>query len=241
MPVLDLITRRGEFRPTSLDRERRTVRVTVSTGATVRRRGYDERLVLPDPQTIVGLPVLNVHRQDSLDHLVGRVVAAGRDNLGLWADLVISERADWLLNDIEAGIVTSASIGYGEANAIETVENGRRVRTVTPNIREISLVAVPADPAATIRSKDMEDELIMPETQTDAIRSYGELADFPPSWAAAQIEANASLEQARAAAQEELRRRAQPIRTVRHNESTLDNPAVLRRLPCRAYDRRTSR
>ncbi|MGK9052126.1 prohead protease/major capsid protein fusion protein [Neorhizobium petrolearium] len=238
MPVLDLLLRRADFRPTSLNRETRTVRVTVSTGAAVRRRGYIERLTLPDPQTIVGLPVLNAHRQDSLDHLVGRVTNAGRDAEGLWADIRISERADWLLADIEAGIITSASIGYAEARATETVDptTRERIRTVEPTIREISLVPVPADAGARIRSQAMEDEtgIIDPpaaeptEAQTRAaIRQIARTAGLTAEQADDMIDRNLTVVEARAEAFEAMqtRTRNQPrIRVV----ASHDDPAALR-------------
>ncbi len=169
MPLDELFTRRADFRPSSLDRGNRRVRVTVSTGAAVQRRGYIEKLTLPDPQTIVGLPVLNSHRQDNLDNLVGRVVDAGVDDAGLWADVQISERANWLLSEIESGIVTSASIGYRAGSVTRSTDQttGQPVRTISPEISEISFVPVPADKGATIRSNNMEQE----ELTIDAERS----------------------------------------------------------------------
>lgn len=229
-------TRSANFRPSTLNREKRTVRVTVSTGATVRRRGYDERLILPDPQSIVGLPVLNAHRQDSLDSLVGRVIAAGRDSAGLWADITLSERADWLLNDIEAGIITSASIGYGEASATETVEKGRRVRTINPAIREISLVPVPADAGATIRSNfmEIEDEDLnnplatpMPDEDAARIRSLGELADLPPSVAEGLITRNATIDEARTEIRSALIERSRSVPRIRVQSPASENPAEI--------------
>ncbi|OJF91505.1 hypothetical protein AX761_22210 [Rhizobium sp. 58] len=238
MSVIDLLVRRADFRPTSLDREQRTVRVTVSTGADVRRRGYIERLNLPDAKTIIGLPVLNAHRQDSLDHLVGRVIAAGRDREGLWADIRISERAEWLLADIEAGIVTSASIGYGEARATESVDpvTRERIRTVEPSIREISLVPVPADAGARIRSYPMENEteILDPsaaepsETQTRAaIRQIARAASMTTEQADDMIDRDLTVTEARAEAFEAMQTRSRNAPRIRVVASH-DDPAAMR-------------
>ena len=194
---LDLFTRRAAFRPTTLDRDNRTVRVTVSTGAAVQRRGYIERLTLPDPQTIVGLPVLNAHRQDGLDNLLGRVVAAGADDAGLWADVQISERADWLLGEIEAGIVTSASIGYRQGKATRSTDpaTGQPVRTIIPDISEISFVPVPADKGATIRSNQVENdeiELLTPE-RSALISRVRAAHDLSEEWVTRMEEAGDEL------------------------------------------------
>lgn len=231
MPFDDLFTRRAAFRPTSLDRGNRTVRVTVSTGAAVQRRGYIERLTLPDPQTIVGLPVLNSHRQDGLDNLLGRVVAAGVDDAGLWADVQISERADWLLGEIEAGIVTSASIGYRQGKATRSTDaaTGQAVHTIVPDITEISFVPVPADKGATIRSNQVEnDEITVDENATEtcnddrtqnraAIRQIARAAGMTSEQADDMVDRELSITEARAEAFEAMQdrgRRTPCIRTA---------------------------
>ena len=226
---LDLFTRRAAFRPTTLDRDNRTVRVTVSTGAAVQRRGYIERLTLPDPQTIVGLPVLNAHRQDGLDNLLGRVVAAGADDAGLWADVQISERADWLLGEIEAGIVTSASIGYRQGKATRSTDpaTGQPVRTIIPDISEISFVPVPADKGATIRSNQVEnDEITVDENTTEtrnddrtqnraAIRQIARAAGMTSEQADDMVDRELSITEARAEAFEAMQDRGRTTPRIR--------------------------
>ncbi len=177
MPLDDLVTRRATLAPSSLNREKRTVRVTVSPGAAVARRGYIEKLTLPDPQTIIGLPVLNSHRQDSLENLVGRVFGAGQDSEGLWADIQISERANWLVEEIDAGIVTSASIGSSQARSVKSTDPaiGQIVHTVLPAISEISFVPVPADKGANVGSNvgshEMPEDLIETPAALTAIEN----------------------------------------------------------------------
>ena len=238
---LDLFTRRAAFRPTSLDRVNRTVRVTVSTGAAVQRRGYVERLTLPDPQTIVGLPVLNTHRQDGLDNLLGRVVAAGVDDAGLWADVQISERADWLLGEIEAGIVTSASIGYRQGKAVRSTDptTGQPVRTITPEISEISFVPVPADKGAIIRSNQMEnDEITVDENPTEtreqervqnraALRQIARAAGMTSEQADDMVDRDLSITEARAEAFEAMQDRGRTAPRIRTATGGSDNPAAV--------------
>lgn len=230
MPLDDLFTRRAAFRPTSLDRGSRTVRVTVSTGAAVQRRGYIERLTLPDPQTIVGLPVLNSHRQDGLDNLLGRVVAAGVDDAGLWADVQISERAaEWLIPEIEAGIVTSASIGYRKGKTTRSTDaaTGQSVHTIVPDITEISFVPVPADKGATIRSNQVEnDEITVDENTTEtrnddrtqnraAIRQIARAAGMTSEQADDMVDRELSITEARAEAFEAMQDRGRTTPRIR--------------------------
>lgn len=235
-----LLTRRASFAPATLDRENRTVRVTVSTGADVRRRGYIERLRLPDPQTIVGLPVLNAHRQDDLGNVLGRVVAAGVDDGGLWADVKISERAAWLMTEIEAGIITQASLGYTEGPATESVDptTRQRVRTFTPNVREISFVPIAADAGARVRSQSMADEIETQEptrqvrraedrTRMKEIRSLTRSAGLDPEVADDLIDQNATVEEAKAALWDAMQTRRRSAPVIRTHAPANDDPAVI--------------
>lgn len=249
---LDLLTRRAPFRPTSLNRENRTVRVTVSTGAAVQRPGYIERVKLPDPQTIVGKPVLNSHRQDGLDNLLGRVVAAGVDDAGLWADVQISSRADWLLDEIEAGIVTSASIGYRTGKAVRSTDptTGQPVRTYEIGVSEISFVPVPADEGATIRSNQVEnDEITVEDTATEtrdddrtrtraAIRQIARSAGLTSEQADDMVDRELSITEARAEAYVAMQDRGRTTPRIRTATREADNPAtVLQRRADALYSR----
>lgn len=238
---LDLLTRRAPSRPTSLNRENRTVRVTVSTGAAVQRPGYIEKLTLPEPQTIVGKPVLNSHRQEGLDNLLGRVVAAGVDDAGLWADIRLSERADWLLDEIEAGIVTSVSIGYRQGKATRSTDpvTGQPVRTFTPSVSEISFVNLGADEGATIRSNQVEnDEITVDETATEtredervqtraAIRQIARSVGMTSEQADDMVDRDLSITEARAEAFEAMQNRGRTTPRIRTAAPANDDPAVI--------------
>lgn len=232
----------ADAKPQSFDPQTREFDAVISTGAPVRRRdargAYTETLNLAavNVATLAGLPVLDNHRQASARDAIGAIVSAkheggaivARIRLGAAADIQpIAERArDGLL---------SVSIGYREAARTERVEAGDRVVTVTPNIFEASLVAVPADPAARIRStRIMEDELqeieapaiTMPEADQARIRSLGELADLPPSFAEAQIAAGSTLEDARTAARSAMIERSRQTPRIRVQSPAAEDPSI---------------
>jgi hypothetical protein len=111
---MELLLRRATLKPETLDEEARTVRVIWTTGAPVQRNGFVERLdpAGADLSRLVGAPVLNSHRRDSLDDVLGVVVEAGVANGEGWASVKLSERADPIFRDIKAGIIHQVSVGY---------------------------------------------------------------------------------------------------------------------------------
>ncbi len=169
----DLLTRRATLEPATADEAARTVEVIWSTGAGVRRRDavgvYEERLSLDpahvDLTRLVGAPVLDSHRQQSLDQVLGVVTAAHVDGVGR-ATVKLSERAEPVWRDIRAGILRHVSVGYTvEGWQDSRGTDGGRVRTAvrwTP--KELSLVAIPADAGATTRG----DNPMEADTNADA-------------------------------------------------------------------------
>ncbi len=162
----DTRRRAATLAPSTADPESRTVRATISTGAAVELRDlqgpYLETLDLAGADTagLVGVPVLDAHRRQSVADVVGIVTAAGRDQSGLWADLKISGRAEPVWQDILAGILRGVSVGYRVAEwRSGRLADGTRSRTaVAWSIVEVSLVPVPADAGATVRGFDMNGE-----------------------------------------------------------------------------------
>ena len=251
------LTRRlpADTRPSSYSETDRTFEAVISTGAAIRRRdgrgAYTEVLDLSavELDTLSGLPVLDNHRQGSARDAIGTIVTAKREGsaivarvrLGMAADIQpIAERArDGLL---------SVSIGYREAARTERTEAGERIVTVTPSIFEASLVAVPADRQAKLRSQPVADHPneiespslapAMPEVDQARIRSIGELADLPPSFAEGQIAANATIEQARTAARAAMIERSRQVPTIRVQAPPQDDPAVRLRAMGDALDAR---
>jgi Mu-like prophage major head subunit gpT/Caudovirus prohead serine protease len=164
----DLCTRRATLEPASIDDATRTVAVVWSTGAGVRRRDaagvFEERLSLEpahvDLSQFVGGPVLDGHRQDSVENILGVVTSAHVDGRAGHATIKLSERAEPIWRDIKAGVLRSVSVGYVVEKWADSASNGTRTRTAirwTP--KELSIVAVPADPGAATRK-----EAAMPTT-----------------------------------------------------------------------------
>lgn len=226
---MTLHLRAASPRPASFDPQARTVEAIVSTGADVDRGGHVERLDLSgvDLARLIGAPVLDAHRSGSTRDQLGVVEAAELRPEGLWCRLKFrgNDAAQAVLADIGEGTLRGLSIGYSVARWRETREAGRKVRTAL-NWRpvEISVVPVPADPGAHFRNGEttMPDPAETTETttaQTTAetvtraavnaeIRTIAETAGLTRSWADAQIDAEASAEDARAAAFAQMRQRA---------------------------------
>jgi len=227
-----LVTRRSTLRAASLDRDARTVEAVASTGADVARqdaRGpFIERLDLAaiPLAALNGMPVLNAHRQGSIRDALGVIDAARMEDGALIVTIRIArgDEGDAALDLIEDGALRGVSIGYRAARASEKKEGGARIRTISPQIAEISLVPVPADPGATIRSQTVEDDEIetieRPEdsdqTQTRAdinreIRSIAKDLGLSQRWIDNQIDAEPTTDEVRASAFAEIRKRPGPI------------------------------
>lgn len=225
----DLLTRHASLEPTTADEANRTVDVVWSTGAGVHRRDaaglYEERLSL-DPAHVdltrfVGAPVLNAHRQESVENIIGVVTAAHVDGLAGRGKVKLSERADPVWRDVKAGILRHVSVGYTVQRWNDSSKNGRRVRTAvrwTP--LELSFVALPADAGATTRGEtmDVQNPTPTPEvpvrtpvpevpvrpqvpempTRNEEIRRLARAANLDHRVADSLIDRNATVDQARA-------------------------------------------
>lgn len=212
--------------PSSYDAESRTFDAIISTGATVSRRDrfgvYDERLDLSaiNPDDLVGVPVQLDH-DPSVRATVGIVIAATRDAPGLFVTVQLSTAADVasVRERVADGTLNALSIGYAVEKWAESKANGRRVRTAKKwSIVEVSIVAIPADKGARIRSPIMEEDIIevdAPEvveaTRRKAIRTICRAAGMTVEQADELIDANADETAARAAAFEHMTAR-QPVR-----------------------------
>lgn len=245
-----LQTRRAPLQSTSLDKKARTIEAIVATENLIPRMRFGapfaERLKMAgaDLSQFIGGPVLNGHRQN-VEDLVGTIEAARVDKGSLIATIRIENSAagDAIMGKIDDRILRSVSIGYiVQEWSDSTDEKGGTVRTATKwTPLEVSFVAIPADPSAQIRKDQIMTIENPPATplpaapglQTRAainaeIRSIGSLAGLDAAWSDVQIDREATVEQARAAAFTELQNRsvaAGPIRTqTLHNAATFDNP-----------------
>ncbi|MET4684884.1 prohead protease/major capsid protein fusion protein [Brevundimonas faecalis] len=255
MPTLELEVRRASFAPSTWNAEARTVEAVISTGADVERRDakgpYIERLDLSgiDPASLIGLPILRDHAQ-SVGSTVGVIAAARREGGDLVALIRFSAAVDAqdTVTKVAEGVLRGVSIGYGLTHIRETTEAGRRVRTITPKIREASLTPIPADAASLIRSNtDMPTPIVQDvpaivappavvaagavETRAAVnaqIRAMAETAGLDRSWADAQIDAESDIGAARAAAFEAMAARSAPAAGIRaHVGASHEDPTVI--------------
>jgi len=255
--AIELLTRRASFAPSTLDREAGTVQVVLTTGAHVARHGYVEALAIgKDSVTLAkNVPVLDSHKQGSINDILGHVVSVRHEAGRIVATLKIT--SDAALNLIESGALTGVSIGYRvlEWQDGKDPATGKPRRTATRyEILEVSLVPVPADPGATVRSAPMTNTTTTtttappPDTATRAavnreIRDLARNARLPAEFADGMIDRNATIDQTRAAAIEELVKRsngAAQIQTQRvevgfsHDDPTVQVERMAEALACRA-------
>lgn len=166
--TLPLQTRLARFKPHSADAETRTIEVVWSSGAAVKR--YDwwageefyEQLDLSGAnldRLNSGAPVLNSHSSDGLHNVIGVVERAWVDgNEGL-AQLRLSDRADVepIWRDLQNGILRNISISYS-IDSMVRIRSKDKSQPDTINVTaftpvEISIVPVPADYRAQVRSE----------------------------------------------------------------------------------------
>lgn len=233
---MSLQTRAATVAPATLNMEAGTVDVVLSTGAPVKRAGYVERLSI-DPAAVkvaAHLPVLDSHRQTSIQDVKGRVENVRFEAGQIVATLRISDPV--ALAAIQRGDVTGVSIGYRVSKWAESTDaSGQRVRTAAIwELVEASLVAIPADPSALIRSESLplDNTPAAPDAATletrAAIRAIAATAGLDSAWADSQIDNGADVTAARSAAFEAMATRSasQPIRTATVGTSG-DDPAVI--------------
>lgn len=243
------------FVPQTFDADAGTVDVTLTTGAPVQRGGHVEVLAI-GPENVEfaqRIPLLDSHRQQSIADIKGSVSNIRFEPGAIVATLNISDPS--ALAAVARGDVTGVSVGYRVKKWSERRDpkSGKLIRTaVLFEIVEASLVAVPADANATIRSQTMEDEIETgqqeiisdpPENETRAevnaqIRSAVTYARLPAAFANDLIDREATVEEARSAVFAEMQRRSVPVSNIRVGPSG-DDPAVVQdrmaeALACRA-------
>ncbi len=166
---ISTIFRKADFTPSTIDEKKRTVEVVFSTGARVLRMPWfedpffeelslDKEHVRLD-RLLGGAPVLNNHNSFSLDQVIGVVESASVDGKRGVATLRFSERSevDPIWKDVKDGILRNVSVGY-RVHKFERIrskdENEPDVmRAVDWEPYEISLVGMPADKDAQVRSE----------------------------------------------------------------------------------------
>lgn len=241
MAVHDLdLHRSAKFTPSTFDPEAMTVEVVASTFAPVIRKdargAYEERLAQAglDLSRLTGAPVLDGHRSGSARDVIGTVAGHRMEGESLIATIRLSAAPDAapIITRIQEGTIRGVSVGYRVSRWAESVDPATksRVRTaVAWTILEISAVAIPADPGATFRGKSMAlDHTQDPAQYRAEIRTIARSAGLTSEWADDQIDAEASVIEARAAAFNEIQRRGQNAPRIRVAGSN-DDPATIAR------------
>lgn len=222
-----LITRAIPVEASTWDPDALTVSIVLSTGAAVerqdRRGSFDEVLDLAGAVIPDRLPLLDSHNRFELDGRLGEVTDIRREGGRIVGTARLSRHsplAQRIAAEIGDGARFGVSIGYdvppGRWTERTNPATNRREKVATAfTILEASLVAIPADPAATTRNipMDPEDVLDNPTLPTPAPQTR------------AQINA-----EVRAAALAEMQARSAPaagIRaTVRVGEDHTDPVAI---------------
>lgn len=213
-----LLQTRAMFAPDTINESERTVEVVWTTGAQVRRaswsRGdYIEELSLAPGHVRLerlnnGAPLLDAHDSFSLRSQIGVVERAWLNGSEGRALVRFSRRDDVepIFRDVQDGIYRSISVGY-RTHKTERDETG-----VTPVERavdwepyELSLVPIPADAGAQVRSEEppatqpseQERSMTLPEngvqaaepTQENENRGMPAAAPATPATSAVDVEA----------------------------------------------------
>ena len=236
---MNMLHRAADFQPESFNAEGLTVDAVISTFADVTRRdargAYVERL---DPagldlSRLVGAPVLDGHRQGSARDVIGTVTAHRTEGGQLVASIRLSGAADAapVVERIREGTLKGVSVGYRVSKWTESNDpnSKTRVRTAAAwSIFEVSAVPIGADAGATFRSESP----MLDENQNDSVQHRAEIrtiaraAGLPAEWADAQIDADATVTEARAAAFDEIQKRGRTVPTIRVTGSN-DDPAQI--------------
>lgn len=261
----NLLLRTASLKPNTFDPETNTVEVVLSTGAAVKRAGYVEKLDVNgvDLRAVIGAPMLDAHNQGSTRAVLGVIVKAWRADGELRASVKLSSRSDvaGTVGDIREGILRNVSVGYSVSKwRDETNSKGERVRTALAwKIFEASFVPIGADPGAQTRSNPMrktkkgsapaptEDDVIdnTPEAEPTVAETRAEIrtiikrAGGTPEQADDLIDADATVEQARAAAYEIMTARTQNTPRVRLVQSHESPQALMQRRQGALYARVT--
>lgn len=203
LPPLEI---RAAVRPDSVNREARTVDVVFSTGARVKRFGWDgdyyEELSL-EPSAVRldflnrGAPFLAMHNSYSLDAVVGVVESARIENGQGVATIRFAsdEISEGVFRKVDAGILRFVSVGYvrHRMEMIEDSSDGVPVyRVMDWEPLEISAVSIPADKGAEYRSHGLHSQtcsIIRREGQTMSGNKAGAAGDDANKGAGAQAPA----------------------------------------------------
>lgn len=241
---------RAAFEPTTFNEEKRTVELTWTTGASVKRydwsrdRYYMEQLKVDNESVDLtrlenGAPILANHSSRNLSDVIGVVERAWIDKGIGRATVLFSERDDVkpILADVKAGILRSISVGYSvETVTIEERQNDLPIYTATRwTPMEISLVTIPADVGAQVRSINITNENTMTDEERAALAKLAEneqtrAANTNTTVPAALPNQPIDAEAIRAQTLKDERERIAEIRSICNNRFIVDKDALAERM-----------
>lgn len=228
------IMTRADAKLSSFNPEARTVDLVLATETPVRRRSWDvgtyDEILLVNAQAIDAtrldsMALLDSHDAYSgLDSRLGSVVPGSLRFEGktaiVTAKISRNPKGEALFRDLEDGHVMGASVGYKITSQTKTeapAGGTATIRATRWQPMEISVVSVPADPGASTRSHESDADTTTPaiERQTmnraeinAEIRSIAKATQLDSAWIDSQVDAEATVDQARAAAIEAMKTRA---------------------------------
>lgn len=229
------ITRAITVAASTWNAEAWTFDVVLSAGSAVerqdRRGAFDEILDVRGAVIPERLPLLDSHNRLELDGRLGEVTNIRLEGGKLVGTAHLSRHspmAQRIAAEIGDGARFGISIGYAVppgkwAERVNPTTKRREKVATAFDLIEASLVVIPADPAATTRSHDMdpeEENNPNPTVQTRAqinaeIRSIAKTTGLDDVWANGQVDAEATLDAARTAALAEMQKRSRAATGIR--------------------------
>lgn len=167
--LVQRMSRAAKVSPATINEAERTVDVTFTTGSMVRRfdwfEGEYEEVLDVTPEAVNlerlnnGAPLLTDHECYDIDAVCGVVERAWIEDGEGRATVRFSDDADSekIWQKVKSRILRSISVGYEVTTYQEIIEGARRIlRAISWTPLELSLVAIPADAKANIRSAKNE-------------------------------------------------------------------------------------
>lgn len=231
--VPEMMTR-ADAKLSSFNAGERTVDLVLATENPVRRRSwdvgtYDEILTVTpaaiDTARLDSMALLDSHdAYGGMDSRLGSVLPGSLRFEGktaiVTAKISRNAKGEALFRDLEDGHVIGVSVGYKITSQTKTeapAGGTATIRATRWQPMEISIVNVPADPGASTRAIETEaDDNKTPERNTHMtradinaeIRSIAKATGLDAAWIDSQIDAEATVEDARAAAIEAMKTRS---------------------------------
>ena len=248
----DFLKRFATTSPASINNQTKQVEAIIATNSPVTRRdnrGPFIEVLRPeglDLESAKDKPILDSHKQDSINALLGRITQVRISEGQVIAELKFSSSADVspVFEKIADGTIKAVSVGYEVLERQTGNQNGRRIVEVRRwRIGEVSLVSIPADSNTGFRSKNrgkkMEiDEIndtletrgktkgISGETDRTQIRALARNLEIEPEITDKLIDSGATLEVAKAQFFDALQTRNGPKIEI---TQTQDDPKTFER------------